>query len=96
MLAACAGHHRPEAATAVAVPIAQSDARPGVGKVVQVVDPTGPGPVRSVSTQSLTIKMRDGSIQYVTQIGPQIELGETVRLTPNSIQRMDLVAFGNH
>ena len=94
MLAACGSPNRlvsDSRPTYVAVPIAEANVRPGVGKVVLVVDRTGP--VRSVSTQVLTVRMRDGSNQIVTQTGPQIEIGEEVRLTSNSIQRLEPIAF---
>jgi len=59
--------------------------RPGTGKVVYIVDPTGP--VNGISTQYVTLKMDDGSTQYIKLSGRQIAMGEHLRIRPdNSIR----------
>ena len=59
--------------------------RPGTGKVVYIVDPTGP--VNGISTQYLTLKMDDGSTQNLKLSGRQIAMGEHLRIrSDNSIR----------
>jgi hypothetical protein len=63
-----------------------SELRPGSGKVATILDPTGP--IDGVSTQYLTIRMDDGTIQNVVRRGEQIATGEHVVLTSqNTIKR---------
>ena len=50
--------------------------RPGYGKVIVLVDPTGP--VNAVTTQFMTLRMEDGSMQTIAQRGHQVANGERV------------------
>ena len=89
-LAACAGHRDlTQVGTAIIAPTATTTAaapRPGFGKVVELVDPTGP--VDGITTQRMTLRMEDGSTQVVEQRGHQVALGERVQIRPdNSIRR---------
>lgn len=81
-LAACGGHREVRESTTYLLPhtaiSTATAARPGSGKVVYVVDPTGP--VNGISTQRLTVAMSDGSSQVIEQRGAQIAMGAHVRI----------------
>ncbi len=53
-------------------------AHAGVGKVTDLVDPMGP--VAGTSTQRMTLLMQDGSEQVIDRRGPQLAMGERVRV----------------
>ena len=56
--------------------------RPGDGKVVYLVDPTGP--VNGVSTQYVILNMSDGTQQSLTTRGAQLTMGEHITIHQGS------------
>ena len=50
----------------------------GTGKVTDLVDPMGP--VAGISTQRMTLLMQDGSYQVIDRRGPELAMGERVRV----------------
>jgi hypothetical protein len=99
-LAAC-GHTevRTAAAGAPTVYVAPVEAqaatraalRPGFGKVVYLVDPTGP--IDGISWQYMTVRMQDGSLQDVAKRGRQIPWGAKVTITAENTVRWDPLAL---
>ncbi len=93
-LAACAGTHETRVvssaenalvASASAVPIGGA-VRPGAGKVSLLTDLAGP--VADISSQRVTVKMKDGTTQALYVHGEQLTMGEEIRIqSDNSIQR---------
>ncbi len=57
-------------------PVPGSSVRSGPGKIVELLDPTGP--VNGVSWQRMTLKMDDGSYQIVDRRGRQVAMGSDV------------------
>jgi hypothetical protein len=50
----------------------------GTGKVTDLVDPMGP--VAGIATQRMTLLMQDGSYQVIDRRGPELAMGERVRV----------------
>jgi hypothetical protein len=59
-------------------PVAGSTVRAGSGKIVELLDPTGP--VNGISWQRMTLKMHDGSMQIVDRRGEQLAMGTQVQV----------------
>jgi len=88
-LAACAGHREVVHTAAAGAPTIYTapvqsaspaaSLRTGTGKVVYLVDPTGP--IDGISTQYMTLRMSDGSMQDVAKRGRQIPWGAKVTIT---------------
>jgi len=67
-------------------PVSGVAVRPGAGKVTYLTDLTGP--VADVSSQRVTLRMDDGTLQTVFVRGEQLKMGESIRIRPdNSIRR---------
>ncbi len=93
-LAACAGTHdtvvvgsAETAYVASAAPVTIGGAvRPGAGKVTLLTDPRGP--IADISSQRVSLRMKDGSRQDIIVRGEQLTLGEEIRIRQdNSIRR---------
>ena len=59
-------------------PVTNASLRAGSGKVVELMDPTGP--VNGISWQRMTLLMADGSTQIVDRRGQQVAMGANVRV----------------
>ena len=71
-----------ESATFV-TPVPNSGVRPGSGKVMVLLDPTGP--IDGISWQRMTLQMQDGSTQIVDRRGHQVAMGARVQVRPENI-----------
>lgn len=63
---------------AYANPVPNSSLRAGSGKVLVLLDPTGP--VDAITWQRMTLQMNDGSTQIVDRRGHQVAMGERVHV----------------
>ena len=61
---------------AFANPVPATSLRTGPGKVIVLLDPTGP--VDALTWQRMTLQMNDGSNQIVDRRGHQVAMGERV------------------
>ena len=59
-------------------PVAGASVRPGSGKIMELLDPTGP--VDGISWQRMAVHMDDGSTQILDRRGHQVAMGATVRV----------------
>lgn len=59
-------------------PVPGATIRAGSGKIVELLDPTGP--IDGISWQRMTLKMADGSMQFADRRGHQVALGEQVQV----------------
>ena len=59
-------------------PVAGASVRPGSGKIMELLDPTGP--VDAISWQRMAVRMDDGSMQILDRRGYQVAMGSTVRV----------------
>ena len=59
-------------------PVKDAPVRPGNGKIVVLLDPTGP--VNGISWQRMTLRMQDGSHQIVDRRGYQLAFGQNVEV----------------
>jgi hypothetical protein len=59
-------------------PVAGASVRPGSGKIMELLDPTGP--VDGISWQRMAVRMDDGSMQVLDRRGHQVAMGSTVRV----------------
>jgi hypothetical protein len=80
-LAAC-GNQQPRMESAdsayYVTPVPGASVRPGSGKIMTLMDPTGP--VNGVSWQRMSVHMDDGSTQILDRRGAQVAMGATVRV----------------
>lgn len=60
-------------------PVAGASVRPGTGKIMELLDPTGP--IDAISWQRMAVHMDDGSMQILDRRGHQVAMGSTVRVT---------------
>lgn len=81
MLAAC-GNQQVRSADAESAlyvtPVAGATVRAGSGKIMELLDPTGP--VDGISWQRMAVRMDDGSMQVLDRRGTQVAMGATVRV----------------
>jgi hypothetical protein len=63
-------------ATVFVTPVPGSSVRSGPGKIVELLDPTGP--INGISWQRMTLKMDDGSYQIVDRRGHQVAMNSEV------------------
>jgi hypothetical protein len=83
MLGACSSPQvRTDTAEAYVSPVTTSPLRAGRGKVVYLMDPTGP--IDGISWQRMTLAMEDGSSQIVDRRGRQVAWGEHLRVRTDS------------
>ena len=76
-LAACGSPQvRTDSEALYVTPVSGATLRTGPGKIVELMDPTGP--VNGVSWQRMTLKMEDGSSQIVDRRGQQLAMGSNV------------------
>ena len=73
-------------------PVAGASVRPGSGKIMELLDPTGP--VDAISWQRMTLNMDDGSSQIIDRRGHQVAWGEHVRVRSDSTLARDPKATG--
>jgi hypothetical protein len=59
-------------------PVAGASVRAGSGKIMELMDPTGP--VDGISWQRMAVRMDDGSMQVLDRRGHQVAMGSTVRI----------------
>jgi len=81
-LAACSSPAIREDTAQYVSPVTSSPVRAGRGKVVYLMDPTGP--VDGISWQRMTLAMDDGSSQIVDRRGRQVAWGEHLRVRADS------------
>ena len=88
-LAACGTPDvRSDSASAIYVtPVPNAQVRTGSGKVMELLDPAGP--VNGISWQRMALRMDDGSLQVLDRRGPQVAMGETVRVQSDSSLKRD-------
>jgi hypothetical protein len=88
-LAACGTPDvRSDSASAIYVtPVPGADVRAGSGKIMELLDPTGP--VNGISWQRMALRMDDGSMQILDRRGPQVAMGETVRVRADASLKRD-------
>jgi hypothetical protein len=89
-LAACGNQQvRTDSSETVAYvpPVPGASVRAGSGKIMVLMDPAGP--VNGISWQRMTLKMDDGSTQIIDRRGPQVAMGETVRVRSDSTLKRD-------
>ena len=63
-------------------PVAGASVRPGTGKIMELLDPTGP--IDGISWQRMAVRMDDGSMQVLDRRGHQVAMGATVRVRTDS------------
>ena len=90
-LSACSSVREMRSATYAPVEPTVTSLRTGNGKVATALDPTGP--VNGISTQYLTIRMDDGTVQTVERRGQQIAIGEHVTITSSNTIKRDPLAY---
>lgn len=59
-------------------PVAGASVRAGSGKIMELMDPTGP--IDGISWQRMAVRMDDGSMQILDRRGHQVAMGSTVRV----------------
>ena len=59
-------------------PVTGANVRAGSGKIMELMDPTGP--VDGISWQRMAVRMDDGSMQILDRRGHQVAMGSTVRI----------------
>ena len=88
-LAACGSQEmrRSNTPEAFVSPVPSSDLRMGKGKIVVLLDPTGP--VDAISWQRMTLRMEDGTTQIVDRRGHQVAWGEHVTVRADNTLKRD-------
>jgi hypothetical protein len=77
-LAACGSPQVRSDSEVYVTPVAGASVRPGSGKIMELMDPTGP--VDGISWQRMSVRMDDGSMQVLDRRGHQVAMGSTVRV----------------
>lgn len=88
-LAACGSQEvrRSNTPEAFVSPVPSAELRMGKGKIVELLDPTGP--VDAISWQRMTLAMEDGSRQVVDRKGHQVAWGEHVTVRADNTLKRD-------
>jgi hypothetical protein len=86
-LAACGTNAVRTDSAVYVTPVPNADVRAGNGKIMELLDPTGP--VNGVSWQRMALRMDDGSLQVLDRRGQQVAMGETVRVRSDATLKRD-------
>ena len=78
VLAACGSPAVREDTAQYVTPVTGATVRAGSGKIMELMDPTGP--VNGISWQRMAVHMDDGSMQILDRRGSQVAMGATVRI----------------